>query len=137
MRLHHIGWNTTDPELFEKFWVNLIGYELTFTSYLDQRRASQLFGFRSTAEIRRYSHPDYQLPEIEIHCFKRPDKAPRSFKQEGITHVCLQVEDRETFIDNLRKNKCKVNECENTSNGKCWKNYFVQDFENNWIEIRE
>jgi catechol 2,3-dioxygenase-like lactoylglutathione lyase family enzyme len=136
--LSHIGWITNDIMLFESFWCDLLGFTCNYKSNLDNPQTLALFGVSGTPEIRRYSHPEWSL-EIEIHCLENNATIPkRSFFAPGINHICLSTgkranNSRERFIQAL---PAHVQICRYHNPGG-WENLFIQDFENNWIELRE
>ena len=59
MRFEHIGWITNRPDLFEKFWCEIMGFELVKSASITAEMAFSLFGIESAASINRYRHPDY------------------------------------------------------------------------------
>ena len=128
--LDHIGWSTNDVEKFEQFWCGALGFELAGTSTLDEVRAKTLFGINGTAEIRRYVRNGMT---VEIHNFGADQvQASNSFARSGISHICLNVEDREGFLKALPE-WVAVKKVQHTGG---WWNIFIQDSEQIWVELR-
>ncbi len=128
--LDHVGWVTRDQTLFESFWCDILGFELIFESFLDPERASGLFGLQTSGEIRRYRKG---VMVIEIHVLDCISDASQEFNRFGLSHIALLVEDREKFLNSL-DDDVTVHKLLNPGG---WFNIFIQDFENNWIELRE
>ena len=135
-KLDHVGWITQDVELFESFWVEILGFELVNESVLTPKMASYLFK-TSPALIRRYSHSGWDI-DIEIHQFeyKQPSTHQFPFQTKGINHICIHTGgpgSRQKFLDDLPGGvKRHV-----FDNPKGWQNIFIRDFEANWVELRE
>lgn len=155
MKIHHIGWNTEHPELFEKFWVDFMGFELVFTSTLSAEKAAELFSIEwisdefespGPAEIRRYEHPKEELPAVEIHVWKGGTEGLEYFPYNvnGISHICLMVSDRFMLADRAALHGLEVRRFTNheefeSMEGtamRSWENIFIRDYEGNWIELR-
>ena len=73
--------------------------------------------------------------EIEIHQFLSNSKKYNfNFNKPGINHICLFVKtNREIFLNNLPEDI----EIKSFDNPLGYKNIFIKDYENNWIELRE
>lgn len=128
--LDHIGWSTVDVEKFERFWGRVLGFELVGTSVLDEARAKTLFDVDGSAEIRRYVKNGMT---VEIHNFGQNQiEASQSFARAGISHICLNVEDREGFLAELPPDV----EVKKVQHSGGWWNIFVRDYEGNWVEVR-
>jgi len=134
--IDHVGWITGDVELFEKFWVGVLGYAFVRETYIEEEACFNLFERTSGARIRRYRR-DGAGPDIEIHCF---DQGPRprlqAFDAFGINHICLHTGgpgSRRELVSEL-PGDVKVHIYDNP---KGWENIFIQDYEGNWVELRE
>jgi len=130
----HIGWITKDIKLFEEFWCNKLGFELVFESFLDRERSLSLFGLDTSGTIRRYQRATMV---IEIHHLDSVSEASQDFNRFGINHIALHVEDREAFLHELIAGNNKEVPVHRHENPGGWFNLFIQDFEGNWIELRE
>ena len=130
----HIGWITKDIGLFEEFWCNRLGFELIFESFLDRERALSLFGLDTSATIRRYRR---ETMIIEIHHPDSVASASQDFTRFGINHIALHVEDRESFLREINTGNDREVPVHRHENPGGWFNLFIQDFEGNWIELRE
>lgn len=137
IKLDHVGWVTTDVELFEKFWCEVLGFKQIKESCLDPKISMKLFK-NNAALIRRYNHPDWEV-DIEIHWFDvrlKTSSLGLSFARPGINHICLHTGgagSRQKFLETIPKDiKLHVYD-----NPKGWQNIFLQDYEDNWVELRE
>jgi len=134
--MDHVGWITKNTELFERFWVGVMGYEAVKETAVDPDLARALFHHESMGRIIRY-RKENAGPDIEIHAFVDGcDPAPQTFQRFGINHICIHTGgpgSRQEFIDALPSD-VKVHTYDNP---KGWKNHFIQDYEGNWIELRE
>ena len=124
--LKHTGWLSNNVDLFERFWVGLLGFERVWESS-GKEMFKTLFDIDATGTVRRYERDGIT---IEIHFFDKP--APEnngSFFNKGINHFCLLVDDRDRFL------KLYPFEKRVYDNPKGHQNIFIKDFEGNWIEI--
>lgn len=127
--LDHVGWITNNPELFEKFWVDIIGFKKVYESKLSIELSQCLFNIPSEASCRKYQLGDMF---IEIHVFDLPsERKELLFNRFGINHICWHLENRQAF---LKEHNLKAKIYNNPNN---YQNIFIQDFEGNWIELRE
>ena len=132
---NHYGYVTKNIERFEKFWCDILGYKLLRESKVNPDLCEVLFGFRSGGTIRRYENPKLG-PDVEIHVFDNTEVEQYKFNRFGINHICLETGypgSRKEFVDKLPRDiTVKI-----FNNPKGWKNYFIQDYDGNWIELRE
>jgi len=129
MKLDHVGWVTNDPEKFEAFWVDVLGFEKVWESYLPPELARTLFGIGCGARCLRYRRGDLT---IEVHAFDEPVvERHTAFDRFGLNHIALHVEDRHEFLKQHDFDTYVYH------NPKGWDNIFVRDFEGNWIELKE
>lgn len=126
-KLDHVGWVTNNLELFEKFWIDILGFEKIFESHIPNEMNQILFGCDS-AYCARYRKGDITL---EVHVYEDPVKEEEiPFNKFGINHIALHVKDREKFLKQYPFDKRIYH------NPKGWDNIFIRDFEGNWIELR-
>jgi catechol 2,3-dioxygenase-like lactoylglutathione lyase family enzyme len=130
MKIEHVGWITRNIKLFESFWCDILDFEIFFESELDSKMAQTLFGLNLSGKIVRYRREDMI---IEIHLLSDIQPSTQDFNRFGINHICLHVEDREALLSTLDKSV----PVHRYNNPRGWSNIFIQDFENNWIELRE
>ena len=130
LKFDHIGWITPDIDKFEKFWCDILGFKCVGESHLTNAMSSNLFNIDSDAAIKKYQLNDMV---VEIHVFNTPSDASQKFDRYGINHMCLFVDNRTNFIDDLPDDVTK----HIYDNPGGWQNIFIQDYEGNWIELRE
>lgn len=135
MQLDHIGWITDNVEKFESFWCDILGYKICHSSEVSEELCQRLFGVKERAIIKRYKKEN--SPTIEIHSFFGGSvQSEKKFHQSGINHICFYTGERGSkgiFLESLPKS---VNRLIYINPGG-WINVFIQDFEDNWIELRE
>ena len=131
IRLDHVGYITSDPDRFERFWVQIVGFEKRHESVLTEEMAQQLFGLPGPAQIRRYF---LGTDSIEIHVFPNSQipPTPKEFSRFGLNHIALHLEDRDQFIRELPAG-VKIHSFQNPGG---WTNVFIEDFEGNYVELR-
>lgn len=123
----HVGWLTNNIDLFERFWIGVMGFQRIWESGPHTQMFKDLFGIDIAGTVRRYERDSIT---IEAHFFeKNPPEEVVSFYKKGINHMCLQVDDRDRFLK-LYPFEKKVYD-----NPKGHQNIFIKDFEGNWIEI--
>lgn len=133
-KLDHVGWITGNIEKFERFWCKVMGFKEVARSTLTDKMGQVLFE-SNAAMIRKYSHPDWDV-YVEIHCFDSYESDTYKFDRPGINHICLHTGgagSRQEFIENL-PDDVKVHTYDNP---KGWQNIFIEDYEGNWVELRE
>lgn len=125
--LDHVGWISNKPDLFEKFWCDIVGFEKVHESMITPEMSDKLFGISKEMVCRRYKRGNIQ---IEIHIV---DVLPEThyFTRWGINHICLWVDDRHQFL------KCYDFDFKIYDNPKGHQNIFIKDFEGNWIELKQ
>lgn len=142
MRIDHVGFITADPEVFESFWCDVLGYQLGKEGIVSTEQAKVLFGYEGCLGIRRYVKENVS-PDIEIH-FALGGRSDASslaedslpFSRVGMNHLCLhlgQAGSRQKLLESLpsQTSSCIF------ANPKGWQTIFIRDYEGNWIELRE
>lgn len=127
LALDHVGWVTNNLRLFEKFWVDILGFEKIFESQIPNEMNQTLFKCDS-AYCARYRK---DFITLEVHVYDEPVvESEQPFNKFGINHIALHVYDREAFLKQYKFDTRIYH------NPKGWDNIFIRDFEGNWIEIR-
>lgn len=131
-KLDHLGFITRDIDKFEAFWCGILGFEKKHESTLTPSMSQELFALPGPAQIRRYVLRDMI---VEIHVFppEQTAAAPQTFNRFGINHLCFHVEDRKRFLSELPSD-VSVHVHHNVGG---WDNVFINDFDGNWLELRE
>jgi catechol 2,3-dioxygenase-like lactoylglutathione lyase family enzyme len=128
--LKHIGLVSSSIELFEKFWVDLMGFDYVWESKLPLDLCKKLFDIDYCAICRKYQK-DYIT--LEVHVFEKENKDKcNNFNINGFNHFCILVDNRDEFIEKLEKKGIEVKKYDNP---KGHQNIFVKDYEGNFIEI--
>ena len=130
MKLDHIGFITQDIKLFEKFWVDILGFKNVWESELSVELCEVLFGISTKAICRKYEKDGMRF---EIHYVDNVHRQLTPFFRLGINHVCFEVENRKKWLEEHPK----IPDVRIYHNPKGWDNIFLKDYEGNWIELRE
>lgn len=138
LAIDHIGYMTYDLTVFERFWCDILGFELVGKNILPEQAALDLFGLPAEAQIRRYEKDGIVL---EIHQFEEDALAAHDwdrgypFYRYGMNHVAIHIEDRVKFLrENAGRFSVLVHQ---RGNGEQqWRNIFIRDYEGNWVELR-
>jgi catechol 2,3-dioxygenase-like lactoylglutathione lyase family enzyme len=129
LKIDHVGWITNNVNKFEKFWVDILGFEKVWESHLSEELAKTLFGVNYGAKCLRYKKDEIV---IEVHSFDQlVNEEEQIFVKYGINHIALFVPSREEFLKQFNFNTHIYH------NPGGWDNIFIQDFEGNWIELKE
>jgi len=138
VKLDHIGWITRDVTRFERFWCKILGFIRINESFLTPEMGQLLFD-AGPALIRSYSHPQWDI-NIEIHEFIRHATGNYNYAYKfdrcGINHICIHTGgsgSRNEFMKTLPADIRR----QIYDNPRGWQNIFVQDYEGNFIELRE
>jgi hypothetical protein len=135
IKLDHVGWVTNNVELFEAFWVKGLGFKRIGDSRVSKSKANKLFGIDFGAKCFRYKLDDIII-EIHVFDFHVHIGDGDEFVKHGINHISLTVDNREEFLKELllKIDPFPVNRA---TDPRGWDNIFIQDYEGNWIELRE
>jgi glycosyltransferase involved in cell wall biosynthesis len=126
-KFQHVGWVTNNIDLFERFWVDRMGFKRVYESEGGGEMYKTLFDLDVYAYLRRYEKDGIV---IEVHWFNPPVPEDKiEFYKRGINHACIWVDDRERFLKLYPWDKRVFN------NPKGHQNVFIRDIEGNWIEI--
>jgi catechol 2,3-dioxygenase-like lactoylglutathione lyase family enzyme len=126
LKIDHVGFVTNNLNLFERFWVDVLGFKKVFESYIPSEMNRTLFDCDS-AYCARYENGF----TIEVHVYDdmvREEKRP--FNTFGLNHIAIWVEDRPKFLGSYNFKTHIYN------NPKGWDNIFIEDLEGNWVEVR-
>ena len=125
MKLHHAAVVCASQENADRFYGGVLGLEKMKTQILGTDLSSQIFGISSECEMILYGRKDLAI-EVFI-----PPRTPQQTR--GCAHLCLQVENRETF---LRACGAAGLAIKKISKGASWV-VFLEDYDGNLFEIKE
>ncbi len=126
----HIGLWTDNAFSLIKFYKNKLGFKLMSSQRLTKDIVKKIFGLNTTCCFYRLQSEGMMLELFEPHK-KFSAKKQKIFS--GINHFGLVVEDRETFIKNVFKQKIKILKIRRDGHSV----YFIKDPDGNMIEIRQ
>ncbi|MCK5686744.1 VOC family protein [bacterium] len=123
MKLQHIAIAIHDIEEIEKFYVNILGFEILRSFVLDKTLAEKIFNYPVSIKVFYLKHGDF---ELEV--FIRPGASRLCFN-----HICISVSNREEYYRKVVKKGY---------NSVCIKRetsdlIFISDKCNNLFELKE
>jgi catechol 2,3-dioxygenase-like lactoylglutathione lyase family enzyme len=124
MRLHHAALVSSSEANADKFYGGILELSKIKTSLLTNNLAVEIFNIDVECPLILYGNQDFA---IEVFVTNQiPDK------KVPLTHLCLEVEDREKFLKHCRSAGLEVNLVPKGDSQIC----FVQDFDGNLFEIK-
>jgi catechol 2,3-dioxygenase-like lactoylglutathione lyase family enzyme len=125
MRLHHGALVSSSEAHADKFYGDILKLRKIKFAKLSRDLASKIFDLDLECQFILYGNEDLA---IEVFVTDRiADKAAT------LIHLCLEVEDREKFVETCRKNGLEVNLIPRGDAQLC----FVRDFDGNLFEIKQ
>lgn len=124
MRLHHAALTSSSEANAEKFYEGILKLEKLKASFLTRDVARQLFDTDLECPFFLYGNENCA---IEVFITNRFPNGPIP-----ITHLCLQVEDRETFLETCQTHGVPITRVSRGESQIC----FVEDFDGNRFEIK-
>ncbi|MBW1743402.1 MAG: VOC family protein [Deltaproteobacteria bacterium] len=125
MRLNHVALVCSSEENANEFYVGILGLERMRTSVLPEELSREIFNIGGEYQVLVYGN-DRFTAEVFIAA-----NLPRG--ESRFEHVCLEVEDVETFVTECESRQVRVN--------RVFKGdrllTFVEDFDGNLFEIKE
>ncbi|MBW1859499.1 MAG: VOC family protein [Deltaproteobacteria bacterium] len=125
MRLNHVALVCSSEENANEFYVGILGLERMRTSVLPEELSREIFNIGGEYQVLVYGN-DRFTAEVFIAA-----NLPRG--ESRFEHVCLEVEDVETFVTECESRQVRVN--------RVFKGdrllTFVEDFDGNLLEIKE
>ncbi|MEO6230939.1 MAG: VOC family protein [Ferruginibacter sp.] len=94
--IHHIAILTDNYELSKQFYTEVLGFSIIQETYREERKSYKLdLSINGTYQIELFSFPEY--------------KERASFPEaKGLRHLAFSVENIDTAVAELRKNKIEV-----------------------------
>lgn len=124
MKIVHVGLTASSEERADKFYYQILGLKKAPPKTVEAAIAKSLFNLNSTITYINYFNDKIRF-EIFI--------LPESKKEFSPDHVCLEVEDRESFL-----RKCSTSGLTAKRLAKEGKEViFISDFDGNLFEIKE
>ncbi|MDD3625950.1 MAG: hypothetical protein PHV06_01395 [bacterium] len=124
MKINHIGIVNRDRIDAEKFYINLLEFELKYEFILQRDLSEFLFGHKSEIPVLILERGN-----IVIEIFIVPDFINSI---PNIPHICIQTDNLEEYLELLRRNGVEL--ITFTRDGK--EKYFIKDLSNNLIEMK-
>jgi len=125
MRLHHAAVVCESLENADRFYEGVLELGKKKIQTLDAGLSEQIFGISSPCQMVLYGNDDIAI-EVFI-----PPRTPQ--KTRGFGHLCLQVENRATFLEACGVAGLAVKKI---LKGESWV-VFLEDYDGNLFEIKE
>ena len=127
MRYVHSGLGSASIENTDLFYGRLLGLEKTEPKTLPREIAEALFGAEVDLTMVYYQDENSQF-ELFIH----PDLQPFNGVRGNVSHDCIQVEDKEGFVEECDRSGCEVIRVPKGDKVLT----FVKDLDGNLFEIK-
>jgi len=124
MKLNHVAMVARSQETADRFYEGILQLTKIKTSILTSDLAVKIFGLEVECPLILYGDEAFAI-EVFVTARIPMNRSP-------FVHICLQVEDRETFIKTCRSAGAIVNLIPRGE----WQLCFVQDFDGNLFEIK-
>lgn len=125
MRLHHVAVICKSEENADRFYKDILGLSRAKTSLLHKDFSVQIFGI---AEECQYIFYEDEMLAVEVFVVTQTKEKLFSF-----AHVCLEVENREKFLEKCEEQGVEV---KRIAKGDSFV-VFLFDFDGNLFEIKE
>jgi catechol 2,3-dioxygenase-like lactoylglutathione lyase family enzyme len=125
MRLHHVAVVCSSQENADRFYEGVLGLRKIRTSPLSEELGGQIFDIAQKCQIILYASETFA---VEVFVPASPPK-----KRAPFLHLCLEVENREEFVERCHEMALPVKRIEKGDSLLT----FVQDYDGNLFEIRE
>ena len=124
MKLHHAAVAARTEENADTFFQGLLGLGRIKASTLQADLASRIFGIDCECGLLLYGNEDFAVEVIVT------DPLPE--QKETFTHLCLEVEEREKFIERCRSAGLEIRLVPKGESLLC----FIRDLDGNLYEIK-
>ena len=125
MRLHHVAVTCSSQENADRFYEGLLPLQKIKTTTLSEGLAGQIFDTAQKCQVILYANETFAV-EVFV-----PASLPG--KRAPFVHLCLEVENREEFVERCQDMALPVKRIEKGDSLLT----FVEDFDGNLFEIKE
>ena len=125
MRLHHAALVSSSETHADRFYGDILKLRKIKATGLKSDLASRLFDIDAECLLILYENDNFAI-EVFV-----PNRVPT--KKETFRHLCLEVDDREGFLESCRSAGLKIKLVPKGDSQIC----FVQDFDGNQFEIKQ
>ncbi len=124
MKLMHVAVISQSQENADRFYEGILKLKKRKTAQLTRTLSRELFGIEIECPLIQYGNDDFSI-EVFL-------TAEIPVKNSPVSHICLEVEDREEFLENCRSAGLPVNKIPRGDTSLC----FVEDVDGNLFEIK-
>ncbi len=126
-RYVHSGLGSVSIENTDLFYGRLLGLERTEPKTLPRETAEALFGVETGLTMVYYQDETSQF-ELFVH----PDLKSFNGARGKVSHDCIQVEDKDDFVEECEKSGCEVLHVPKSDKALT----FVRDLDGNLFEVK-
>ena len=127
IRYVHSGLGSVSIAHTDLFYGRLLGLERTEPRTLPRETAEALFGVETDLTMVYYQDANSQF-ELFVH----PDLASFNGARGNVSHDCIQIEDKEAFVEECEKSGCQVLQLPKGNKVLT----FVKDLDGNLFEVK-
>ena len=127
IRYVHSGLGSVSIENTDLFYGQLLGLERTEPKTLPRKTAEALFGVETDLTMVYYQDENSQF-ELFVH----PDLKSFNGARGNVSHHCIQVEDKDVFVEECEKSGCRVSQVPKGDKVLT----FVKDLDGNLFEVK-
>ena len=124
MKLLHAAVGASTEENADTFFEDLVGLSKIKASVLNRELANRLFHIDAECGLMLYGNEDFAVEVIVTD--------PLPGQRRTVSHICLEVEDRDRFIERCRSKGLEINLVPKGDALLC----FIKDFDGNLYEIK-
>ena len=125
MKITHIAVVSKSQENSDRFYEGILGLKKMKTSYLKKDIIEQIFSVADDCQVIFYANQDIAI-EVFI-----PVSISETVSSFG--HLCLEVDDREQFLENCQKKGIEIRRIPKGPSLVI----FIKDYDGNLFEIKE
>ena len=125
MKLHHGAVGASSEKKADMFFSDLLGLQRIKASSLNQELAERIFHIDADCGLLLYGNEDFSVEVIV--------SDPLPVQERTFSHLCLEVVDRDSFIERCREKGLEINLVPKGEALLC----FIKDFDGNLYEIKD
>lgn len=125
MKLNHVALVCSSEKRADDFYQGILGLRKLKASVLSKELSAGIFGIETECLFFLYANNQCR---VEVFVADQPRQEKRLFE-----HICLEVQDREAFVEKCRSINVHVNIVPRDDRSLV----FVKDFDGNLFEIKE
>ncbi len=122
--LKHIGISVNEKNEIEKFYKEILNFEIDYDFVIESHIAKQIFNIEKAIPVFVIKNKDLVLEVFVVN-----EKIKSTFN-----HICLELENRDEIIKKVKKDNYFCDKIKSKNKGET---YFVKDKSGNLFELKE